>query len=81
MTTKVTQPHTGQAAPGGSAVFAEILCAVDGTQESLAAVEQAAVLAGPNGHLTLLEVTSFEHSGSRARRSGRWRSRTCLIAR
>lgn len=64
MNTKVTQPDTGQAAPGGSAVFADILCAVDGTQESLAAVEQAAVLAGPNGHVTLLEVTSFEHSGS-----------------
>jgi nucleotide-binding universal stress UspA family protein len=64
MTTKVTQPHTGQPAPSGSAAFADVLCAIDGTQESLAAVEQAAVLAGRNGHLTLLEVTSFEHVGS-----------------
>jgi nucleotide-binding universal stress UspA family protein len=63
MATKVTQPHTGQAAPSGSAAFADVLCAIDGTQESLAAVEQAAVLAGPNGHMTLLEVTSFEHQG------------------
>ena len=33
-------------------------------QEALAAIEQAAALAGPNGHLTLLEVTSFEVEGA-----------------
>jgi nucleotide-binding universal stress UspA family protein len=64
MTTKVTQPHTGQTGLSGSAALADVLCAIDGTRESLAAVEQAAVLAGRNGHLTLLEVTSFEHVGS-----------------
>ena len=45
-------------------MFADVLCAVDGTPESLAAVEQAAVLAGPNGHLTLLAVTSFRSEGA-----------------
>jgi nucleotide-binding universal stress UspA family protein len=45
-------------------MFADVLCAIDGTPESLAAVEQAAILAGPNGHLTLLEVTSFESEGA-----------------
>jgi nucleotide-binding universal stress UspA family protein len=43
-----------------SSGFADVLCAVDGTPESLAAVEQAAALAGPGGHLTLLAVTSFD---------------------
>lgn len=46
------------------APFANILCAVDGTPESLAAVEQAATFAGADGHLTLLEVTSFEAEGT-----------------
>src|SRR5271169_2798753 len=63
MTTKVTQPHAGEAPLGRKAAFADILCAVDGTQEALVAIEQAAALAGPNGHMTLLEVTSFEVEG------------------
>ncbi len=46
-------------------MFVDILCAVDGTPESFAAVEQAAALAEPNGHLTLLEVTSFDSGGDR----------------
>jgi nucleotide-binding universal stress UspA family protein len=46
-------------------MFANILCAIDGTQESFAAVEQAALLTGPNGRLTLLEVTSFDSGGPR----------------
>lgn len=41
--------------------FASALCAVDGTPESLAAVGTAAELVGPDGHLTLLIVTSFRH--------------------
>jgi nucleotide-binding universal stress UspA family protein len=45
-------------------MFVDILCAIDGTPESFAAVEQAAVLAGSNGHLTLLEVTSFDSGGA-----------------
>jgi len=64
MATKVTQPHTSEAPPTGNATFENVLCAIDGTPESLAAVEQAAVLAGSNGHMTLLEVTSFESEGS-----------------
>jgi nucleotide-binding universal stress UspA family protein len=45
-------------------VFAEILCAVDGSRRSFAAVEQAAALAGPHGHLTLLAVTAVTGSGA-----------------
>jgi len=45
-------------------VFAETLCAVDGTRRSFAAVEQAAVLAGSHGHLTLLAVTAVTGSGA-----------------
>ncbi len=45
-------------------VFADILCAVDGTRTSSAAVEQAAALAGPDGRLTLLAVTAVEGTGA-----------------
>ncbi|HWJ50730.1 MAG TPA: universal stress protein [Solirubrobacteraceae bacterium] len=45
-------------------VFADILCAVDGTRTSSAAVEQAAALAGPAGRLTLLAVTAVEGAGA-----------------
>jgi nucleotide-binding universal stress UspA family protein len=41
-----------------TAVFANILCAVDGTRASTAAVRMAVCLAGPDGHLTLLAVTA-----------------------
>jgi nucleotide-binding universal stress UspA family protein len=44
--------------------FADVLCAIDGTPESLAAVEQAARLAGPDGHLTMLAVTSYRSAGA-----------------
>jgi nucleotide-binding universal stress UspA family protein len=44
--------------------FVNILCAVDGKQGGFAAVEQAAALAGPEGHLTLLLVTSFRSEGT-----------------
>jgi nucleotide-binding universal stress UspA family protein len=57
------QPQRGESPPG-EPVFADVLCAVDGTGESLAAVEQAAALAGPSGHLTLLAVTSFRSEGA-----------------
>ncbi len=45
------------------AVFTNILCAVDGTRASTAAVRLAASLAGPGGHLTLLTVTAARGSG------------------
>jgi nucleotide-binding universal stress UspA family protein len=53
--------------PGASAqpVFAGILCAIDTREAGFTAVEQAAALAGPSGHLTLLEVTSYRSEGER----------------
>jgi nucleotide-binding universal stress UspA family protein len=51
------------ATPGATSVFTNILCAVDGTLTSTAAVEMAASLAGPDGHLTLLAVTDVSGSG------------------
>ena len=56
--------HDDSAAPGSTSVFTNILCAVDGTQTSTAAVEMAASLAGPDGHLTLLAVTAVSGSGA-----------------
>jgi len=43
----------------GERVFTEALCGVDGGDGSFAAVEQAASLVGPGGHLTILIVTSL----------------------
>lgn len=43
--------------------FRKVICGVDGTRGSFAAVEQAAILAGPQGHLTLLAVTAEHGSG------------------
>jgi nucleotide-binding universal stress UspA family protein len=51
------------ARPAQATSFARALCAVDGTDESIAAVEQAARIAGPDGLLTLLLVTSFRFMG------------------
>ena len=53
----------GSGARGSEAVFADILCAVDGTRAGMAAVEVAAQLAGPDGRLTLLAVTAVGGSG------------------
>jgi len=53
-----------EAEPAPERPFTDILCAVDGTRGSLAAVEQAAVLAGPHGHLTLLAVTAVTGAGA-----------------
>jgi nucleotide-binding universal stress UspA family protein len=50
-----------------SKLFTNILCAVDGTWGSMAAVGLAASLAGPEGHLTLLAVTAAIGSGEHAR--------------
>ena len=43
--------------------FSDILCAIDGTAESMAAVEQAAVLAEPGAELTILTATAFRSGG------------------
>ena len=50
-------------APAPAPVFTNILCAVDGTNASIAAVRMAAGLAGPNGQLTLLTVTAASSYG------------------
>lgn len=69
MTETGTTPHSVNAAPGRGgrasrpSVFTNILCGVDGTSESTEAVELAAMLAGPNGSLTLLAVTGVRGSG------------------
>jgi nucleotide-binding universal stress UspA family protein len=56
-----TQGPTATADP----TFANILCAISGREGGYAAVEQAAGLAGTQGHLTLLAVTSFRSGGAR----------------
>ncbi len=61
--TQATHRNHSQAVPSPGPVFASILCAVDGTRGSSAAVEQAAALAGADGHLTLLAVTAVRGSG------------------
>ncbi|HTU78431.1 MAG TPA: universal stress protein [Solirubrobacteraceae bacterium] len=64
---KQQQPSaSGEPATPAAPVFARILCAVDGTHTSTAAVKTAAALAGPDGHLTLLAVTAVSGSGAYA---------------
>ncbi len=50
-------------ARSGPSPFTDALCAIDGTPESLAAVEQAAAIAGSAGQLTLLTATAFRSGG------------------
>ena len=52
--------------PARAPLFANVLCAVDGTRASTAAVRMAACLAGPEGSLTLLAVTAAAGSGVHA---------------
>ena len=67
--TESPQPRNPRATPAdrgslpASTVFKSILCAVDGTRASTAAVRMAARLAGPQGHLTLSTVTGVSGSG------------------
>jgi len=58
--------NKGSSPPVPAAVFRNILCAVDGTRGSTAAVRMAAGLAGRSGHLTLLAVTAVSGSGAYA---------------
>jgi len=62
--TQATQRSDDHAAASPGPVFESVLCAVDGTRGSSAAVKQAAILAGPDGHLTLLAVTALTGSGA-----------------
>jgi nucleotide-binding universal stress UspA family protein len=61
----MTEPSTIAEPSRARDLFANALCAVDGTDASLAAVEHAAALAGPDGELTLLLVTSYRAEGER----------------
>src|SRR5438552_2052162 len=55
----------GHAAPASAApIFADVLCAIRGREGGFAAVEQAAALAGMQGRLTLLAVTSVRSGGA-----------------
>jgi nucleotide-binding universal stress UspA family protein len=60
-----TQPQDLLSSASAQPVFAGILCAIDTREGGFTAVEQAAALAGPCGHLTLLEVTSYRSEGER----------------
>ncbi len=62
-TAQSASAQSRSAAPGSPSVFSDILCAIDGTRSSTAAVQMAASLAGPDGHLTLLAVTAASGSG------------------
>ncbi len=62
--TRAHQTDRGPATDVSDGLFADVLCAVDGTRRSFAAVEQAAILAGPQGRLTLLAVTAVAGTGS-----------------
>jgi nucleotide-binding universal stress UspA family protein len=62
--TQPMQAQDGRGAAKPGPVFADILCAVDGTRRSYTAVEQAAALAGSGGQLTLLAVTAVAGSGA-----------------
>jgi nucleotide-binding universal stress UspA family protein len=52
--------------PPDAPLFSNILCVVDGTRASTAAVRMAACLAGPHGSLTLLAVTEESGAGVQA---------------
>jgi nucleotide-binding universal stress UspA family protein len=52
-------------APQDRAAFSDVLCAIDGTPESMAAVAQAGALAAPGGQLTILTATAFRGGGER----------------
>src|SRR5665213_155250 len=59
-----TPPSGLQDVNSSERVFADVLCAVNGTRRSFAAVEQAAILTGSSGHLTLLSVTAVTGAGA-----------------
>jgi len=61
--TRTPQSKQARSAAQADGLFADVLCAVDGTRRSFAAVEQAAILAGPEARMTLLAVTAVAGSG------------------
>ncbi len=85
--TRTPQSKQAQAPAQSDGLFAHVLCAVDGTRRSYAAVEQAAILAGPEAQMTLLAVTAVagsgvnKHAAISPRRAERILERAELIAR
>ncbi|MGO9889953.1 MAG: hypothetical protein ACLP0L_18890 [Solirubrobacteraceae bacterium] len=60
-----TVPTSERSADGmGAPIFADILCAIDGKEGGFSAMEQAVMLAGPQGRVTSLLVTSYRSAGS-----------------
>jgi len=57
------EPPSAPAQAAGEFVFKNAVCGVDGSEDSLSAIEHAGALVGPDGHLTLLIATSFRHEG------------------
>lgn len=53
------------AASAFSGAFADALCAVDDTDQSIGAIQHAGALVGPTGHLTLLLSTAYRHESQR----------------
>jgi nucleotide-binding universal stress UspA family protein len=62
--TRSAEAHQQRAPALDGRLFADVLCAIDGTRRSYAAVAQAAVLAGPQGQLTLVTITAATGSGA-----------------
>jgi nucleotide-binding universal stress UspA family protein len=58
-----TEAGADQTSQGVAASLHDAVCAIDGTDDSLAAIEHAASLVGADGHLTLLVATAFRHEG------------------
>jgi nucleotide-binding universal stress UspA family protein len=52
-----------QEGPHGLEILGDVLCGVNGTRASFEAVDQAAWLAGPRGHLALMAVTAVVGAG------------------
>ncbi len=61
-----SEPQANPAASKTASIFPNILCGVNGTRTSTAAVRMAATLASPDGRLTLLAVTAVTGSGAYA---------------
>jgi nucleotide-binding universal stress UspA family protein len=76
-----TQPQDRAFSASAQPVFADILCAIDRRDGGFTAVEQAAALAGPSGHLTLLEVTSYRSEGERRSPAISPKDATCVLDR
>jgi nucleotide-binding universal stress UspA family protein len=62
--TEAMQSQDRAASAGAAPIFADLLCAIRGKEGGYAAVEQAAALAGEQGRLTLLAVTSYRSGGT-----------------